>query len=124
MSGAARSVFVFAVYLLGLGIWLLLAPNSMLRLFGMPEVQDVWIRVVGVLVIFLSGYYSAAARAELVAFFQWTVYARGSVIIFFGAFVLTGLAPATLLLFGVVDLFAAMWTQFSLRADRAAGFGI
>ena len=47
MSRAARSVFVFAIYLFVLGLWLLLVPNTLLRLFGMPDAQDVWIRVVG-----------------------------------------------------------------------------
>jgi hypothetical protein len=119
MTKAARSVLLFAAYLLGLGVWILFAPNSMLRLFGMPDAQDVWIRVVGMLVVLLSFYYSSAAKAELSAFFQWTVYARASVIIFFAAFVLSGLAPAILLLFGVVDLAAAGWTQLSLNSDRA-----
>jgi len=120
MTKAARSVFLFAVYLFGLGVWLLLAPNSMLRLFGMPDVQDVWIRVVGMLVVLLGFYYSSAAKAGLIDFFQWTVYARASVIVFFAAFFLAGLAPSSLLLFGVVDLAAAGWTHVSLTADRAA----
>lgn len=119
MTGAARSVLVFAVYLVGLGIWLLLAPNSMLQLFGMPDVEDVWIRVVGMLLLLLAFYYSSAAKAELTEFLQWTVYARGSVILFFAAFVLAGLAPATLLLFGVADLLAAGWTQLALKKDAA-----
>lgn len=120
MSGAARSVLVFAAYLSALGVWLLLSPNSMLRLFGLPDARDVWIRVVGMLVLILSFYYGSAARRDLTEFFQWTVYARASVIVFFAAFALTGLAPAILLLFGVVDLLAAGWTQAALASDRAA----
>ena len=120
MSRAAKSVLVFAVYLFALGAVLLLAPNTLLSLFGMPEVQDVWIRVVGVLVLLLGYYYSGAARAEFTPFLRWTVYARGSVMVFFSLFVLAGLAPRTLLLFGAIDLVAAIWTHRSLEADRAA----
>lgn len=123
MTKAAQSVLLFAVYLFGLGAWLLIAPNSMLGLFGLPDAQDVWIRVVGMLVVLLSFYYSSAARAELTAFLQWTVHARASVFLFFAVFVVTGLAPAVLLLFGVVDLVAAGWTQLSLNADRAGSEG-
>lgn len=111
---------MFAAYLSALGVWLLLSPNSMLRLFGLPDARDVWIRVVGMLVLILSFYYGSAARRDLTEFFQWTVYARASVIVFFAAFALTGLAPAILLLFGVVDLLAAGWTQAALASDRAA----
>lgn len=42
-------------------------------------------------------------------------------ILFFDLFVLAGLAPAILLLFGVVDLFAALWTHWALKADRVLG---
>lgn len=123
MTRAARSVLVFAGYLFILGVWLLIAPNSMLNLFGMPDAEGVWVRVVGMLVLLLSFYYTSAARAEVTVFLQWTVYARLSVIVFFAAFVLAGLAPATMLAFGVVDVLAASWTQMSLRADARTTLG-
>ena len=72
------------------------------------------------LVLLIGFYYSMAARAEITRFLQWTVYARTSVLLFFTAFVLAGLAPPILLLFGVVDIIAATWTQLSLRADAKA----
>ncbi len=118
MTKAAFSLFCFAVYLLVLGCWLLLAPDSLLRIFRIDEPGGLWLRVVGMLLLILGFYYHAVARAELTAFFQWTVYARSSVILFFAAFVLTGLAPPILLLFGAVDLAAAGWTHLSLASDR------
>lgn len=117
MSKAATSIFAFAVYLLAMGTVLVLVPNTLMQVFGLPDVQDVWVRVVGMLAVLLGGYYLAAARSELTPFMQWTVYARSSVILFFAAFVLTGLAPMVLLLFGLVDLAAAIWTHLALKAD-------
>ena len=67
----------------------------------------------------LGFYYSHAARAELRPFFVWTVIARTSVLLFFIAFVVSGLAPPVLILFGVIDFAAAMWTLFSIRSDSA-----
>jgi hypothetical protein len=119
MSNSARSVFVFGLYLLVLGLVLLLAPNILLRLFSVPTTSEVWIRVVGMLVLFLGFYYTQAARKGMTDFFQWTVYVRSTVILFFAAFVLLGLATAPLILFGAVDLVGAIWTALALRSKRA-----
>jgi hypothetical protein len=45
---------------------------------------------------------------------------RFSLIFFFGAFVLLGLAQPQLLLLGVADFLGAIWTTWALRADAAA----
>ncbi len=120
MSPAARISFVFAGYLILLGIVLLVIPNVLLALFAYPTTSDVWIRVVGMLLIILAFYYIQAARHELIQFFVWTVYGRAAVIVFFFTFVMLGLAQPTLILFGVVDLLSALWTASALRAmDRA-----
>ena len=119
MSNSAKSVFVFGVYLVVLGITFLVMPNVPLALFGFPATNEVWIRVVGMLLVLLAFYYIQAARKELTDFFQWTVYTRASVIVFFIAFVVLDLVQATLILFGVVDLLGAIWTQLALRSSRS-----
>ena len=115
MSPAARSLQVFGAYLLLLALVLLLLPNTLLGLFGFPPTDEVWIRVVGMLVGILGFYDWQAARAELRAFFAWSVPARLSVPVFFAAFVTLGMAPPALLLFGAVDAAAALWTWSALR---------
>jgi hypothetical protein len=72
------------------------------------------------LVIILGFYYAHAAHAELRPFFVWTVIARTSVLLFFLAFVIAGLAPGALILFGVIDFAAAVWTLLAIRSDTAA----
>lgn len=118
MSRAARSLFVFGIYLVALGAFLLIAPNTLITLFGLPATGDVWIRVVGMLIALLAYYNIQAARNETVDYFRWSVVARGSVIVFFAGFVLAGLVKPILLLFGAVDLAAAVWTHVALRRDR------
>jgi hypothetical protein len=54
MGPAAMSFFVFGVYMTVLGIALMLAPNPLLGLVGIAETTDVWVRVVGVLVIVIG----------------------------------------------------------------------
>jgi hypothetical protein len=118
MSAPAKSLLVFALYLIGLGLVLLIIPNTLVRLFGIPETNEVWIRVVGMLLLFIAFYYIQVVRKEWTDFFRWTVSVRSSVIVFFSAFVLLGLAPRIFILFGVIDLLFAIWTALTLRAAR------
>ena len=126
MTKAARSVLVFGLYLVSLGVGLILIPNMLLSLFAVAHTNEIWIHVVGMLIFFLGVYYIAAARGNWTAFIALTVPVRASVIAFFGAFVILLGAPRALLLFGVVDLVFAIWTWSLLRAsttgapDRAA----
>jgi hypothetical protein len=117
MSHAAKSLFVFGIYLCGLGLILLLVPNLILPLFGAPPTNEVWIRVNGMFILCLSFYYIQVARNELTSFIRWTVWARAAVIVYFAAFVLLASAPKALLLFGLIDLLAAAWTWHALKKD-------
>jgi len=120
MSKSATSVFVFSIYLFVLGPVLVVIPNVLLSPFGIAKTDEVWIRVVGMLVLILGYYYNHAAREEYKSFFRCTVYARIGVLLFFIGFVALGLAPVPLILFGVVDVVAALWTALALRSEPAA----
>jgi uncharacterized membrane protein len=120
MSAPAKSLFVFALYLVGLGLVLLVTPNTLGRFFGFPETHEVWIRVVGMLLLFVAFYFIQVVRKEWTDFFRWTVYTRSLVIVFFIAFVLLDLAPPVLVLFGVIDLLSALWTALALRSARTS----
>lgn len=118
MSSAAKSLFAFGVYLAGLSLVLLFVPNLLLQFFGIPPTSEVWIRIVGMMMLCLSVYYTLAAKSEITNFIRWTVPARVGVLIFFSVFVLSGLAPKALLIFGLIDFASAIWTWFALRADK------
>lgn len=120
MSNPAKSVHFFGFYLVGLGAILLAVPNLLLSVFGLPLTSEVWIRVVGMLVLLLGIYYVVLARAETTVFFRLSVYLRASVLVFFTAFVLLGIASPPLILFGGVDLLGALWTGLALRQSRSA----
>ena len=56
MSRAARSVLVFGLYLVVVGIALIVAPNPLLVLLRFPASTEIWPRVVGVLALVLAHY--------------------------------------------------------------------
>jgi hypothetical protein len=69
------------------------------------------------LVIFLGVYDIVAARGELQLLIRWSIPIRFSVILFFAIFVVAGLAPPILLLFGAFDAAGAAWTWLMLRSE-------
>lgn len=120
MSKSAFSLRVFSIYMFALGSVLVAAPNLLLSLFGVPETDEVWIRVVGVLVLIVGYLDFMASRNELLAFFRWSIAARLSVPAFFVTFVALGFAPPILILIGAIDTAGAIWTAACLRADGLA----
>jgi hypothetical protein len=120
MGRGAFSVFVFGIYLFAVGVSLVVVPNAFLGVAGLPPTGEVWIRVVGVLVLCIATYYTLAARAGITAFLRWTVGVRVGVTVLFTAFVALRLVAAPLLVFAVIDLAGAVWTALALRADASA----
>ena len=117
MSKPAVSIFVFGIYLELLGLILISAPNLILNLLGMPSTGEVWIRVAAVLVLILGFFHIQAGRSEMTPFFHWSIYARSSLILFFTAFAVLGLASPAIILFGVIDLAGAIWTNLAFRSQ-------
>jgi len=115
MSKVARSVTVYAIYVLALGTTLMLIPNVPLPIFGLPQATEVWIRVAGMTVIFLSIFYFIAARNEVRELFVASVAIRFAVPVIFGAFVVAGFAPWNLILLTPLDVIFAIWTLAELR---------
>ena len=118
MSAAARSVFVFGIYLCLLGLAVLVSPKAVFDALGL-DAGDGWVRVVGMMLLLIGWMDVRAARAELTLFFRITVEARLAVPVFFVAFVGLGIATPLLLVFAAIDVAGAAWTAHGLR--RAAG---
>jgi hypothetical protein len=119
MTPAARSILVYSIYVFGLGATLLLIPNVPLPIVGLPQAADVWIRVAGMTVIFLSILYFTAARNEYREIFVASVPIRFAVVAFFAAFAATGLVAWNILLLTPLDIVFAVWTWMSLRGSAA-----
>ena len=120
MTAAARSILVYSIYTFGLGATLLLIPNIPLPLFGLPQATEVWIRVAGMTVIFLSIFYFIAARNEYRQIFVASVWIRFAVVVFFAGFAAANFTPWNILLFTPFDVLFAIWTWLSLGKDGAA----
>ena len=119
MSKAAKSIFVFGIYLAVLGLGLLIIPNTVLTLLGYSTTSESWIRVVGLLALVLAFFYLQAARSDVEFFFRWTVVTRPAAFVIFTLMVILKLAEPPLVLTGVIDLLGALWTGWALRSSPA-----
>jgi hypothetical protein len=120
MSNAAKSIVVHGVYLLIQGVLLLIIPNLPLKIVGLPETQEIWIRIIGMMSLVLGYYFLKAAFKEQTDFFRSTILTRSFAIVVFVAFVLLGLAPINLLILIATDPIFILWTIFALRSSPSA----
>jgi hypothetical protein len=114
MTKAARTIFVWSIYALVIGAALAVIPNVILGLLGVVETQEVWIQVLGVVVIVLAVYYYDAARNEARHLFVASLLGRGFAAAGFILLWLTG-APWQLLIFAAIELIGVTWTYSALR---------
>ena len=115
MTAAARSVCYFGFYLYIVGLTLIAVPNMFLQTLQLPETNEVWIRIVGVLAFTLGFYYHRTGVQNNISFFKLTVPTRIFVFIAFTAFVLLKFVLPILIGIGVVDLLGAAWTYYALK---------
>lgn len=119
-GGAALSVFVFGLYMMGQGATLIIAPNFLLGLFKVPLTTEVWVRIVGWTLVVLGIYYVQSARHGFRPFFGWSAVIRVLQFGFFCVLVAAGIAPPVLLAFSAVELASGIWTLVALRREAAA----
>ena len=116
MSSALRSMQVWAIYALVIGASLLLIPNVILGVFGIPETEEVWVRVVGVVVLAIDVLYWSFVRRGAEVALPATVYERWLVAALLAVLAFTT-GPWQLVLFGLADFAGGIWTFVALRSD-------
>lgn len=114
MSPSAISIFVFGIYVVLVGTGFLFIPNTVLPLLKFPKTNEPWIRVLGSVVVILGFYYIIAAQNELTPFFWATVIGRFALLVSFIVLVVTKKAQPMLIMFGVIDAAAGLWTLLTL----------
>jgi hypothetical protein len=120
VSKGARSVLLFGIYVVALGVTLVIAPNPLLRLFGVAETHEVWIHVLGVLIFNIGIVYVLAGSDDIPQIIVASIPIRFGTLTFLLLFVLLGNADPALIAFGLVDAATAIWTVAALRADARA----
>ena len=115
MSTPAKTIYYFALYLVGAGLALLLFPRLPLTILSLEIEGLTWIRILGMLVLVFAYYYLNLARNEVTDFFRWTVHTRSLVPLCFATFILLAGMRPILMLFALGDLAGALWTAWALH---------
>jgi hypothetical protein len=117
VSRAAKSLFIFAVYLEFLAAMLIFIPNVLLNAFGVASTHEIWVRLVGVLTGNIGIYYLVASRRDLAPIIVASVPVRFALMASFVGFVVLDHADPSILFFGVADAVGATWTLLALRVE-------
>ena len=117
MTKSSLSILVFAIYLAILSVAFIFFPNPFIMLFGFEETTEIWIRILGFIIGVLAFYFFMAIVDNATHFYRRTVYTRLSTLPVFLAFIVLGMAPPVLLLFGIIDAVCALWTAWALKND-------
>jgi hypothetical protein len=116
-SKAARTIWIFGLYLCVEGVFLMVAPAWVLSAIGIPEPESIWRIILGFVVSVLGYYYVRNASANLTPFFWFTVHIRVLQFAFFLLlyFFLTG--TFALLGFSFIEFLAGLWTWHTLKNE-------
>ncbi|MBK9688530.1 MAG: hypothetical protein IPO65_12555 [Saprospiraceae bacterium] len=114
---SATSVLIFGVYLSVVGLSVLLVPNLFLSIIGVENTDEVWIRLLGLLLTGLSVFYYVAVKHLLFVIFKVTVIIRCSILFFFAGFVYLRMMEPVILLIAGIDFVGGAWTYLAMKKE-------
>ena len=109
------SLVVQAVYVILTGLQLIFVPNMLLSMFGFEPTSEIWIKVLGIVILPLSAVYYAISKQGNEESLRATIISRGFVGIGFTLLALSGQAPMALILFAGIDIATAIWTWIEMK---------
>ncbi|MEQ9302724.1 MAG: hypothetical protein RJQ14_02320 [Marinoscillum sp.] len=114
----AKTVWYFGIYLIIEGLFLMLAPASILSAIGIPDPESVWRIVLGFVVVVLGYYYVRNAKENLIPFFGFTVQVRIIQFVFFIWLYVFERGTLALVAFSFIEFVAGMWTWRVLKRSN------
>lgn len=117
MSKASRSVYYYGFWVTANGLFLMLFPNVVGSLSGLP-VTGMWPRLAGSLFAFVGVYYITAGRADFRPFVRMTVWGRCWFIATTMVFAASGVVPWQAVLITWADWLTTVWTAVELIREH------
>ncbi|MFC0213366.1 hypothetical protein ACFFK0_13030 [Paenibacillus chartarius] len=120
MSAIARTVYVFGLYLILLGIALLLVPGWLDALLGVDPEDNGWLRLSGLLAAVTGTLYCGIAVNGSAGLCRLTIVTRIGAAVMLAVLVSLGQLPGSFLVLAWIDAAGGLWTHIvSLRSGKA-----
>ena len=110
MEPAALSIFVWGIYVLGMGINLLTTPKLLAKIIRVEPPTDYWVFVAGLLAACLGVLYLYIGQLEITSLYTATLITRGIGFFSLHGIAISGKGPKQLHFFGMLDGISALWT--------------
>lgn len=115
MKQVKTAMYVQTIYMAGMGLGILLMPQLLLPLFGFTSPAEIWIRVLGALILGFGYTNFECTRQEVVPYFWASVKGRlifCTLLVIFGLLKLT--QPAIFLL-AAFETALVVWAALALN---------
>jgi hypothetical protein len=118
MNRVSRSILIFGIYSMVMGVVLLFIPNIILPVFSIPVSGEPWLHLLGFVLTCSSYYYIRSAQKGNMDFARYTTHTRFAAPLVVAFLVLSGKADFHFVSFGVVDGLGGLWTWLELRREK------
>jgi hypothetical protein len=115
MNRTSKSIIVFGLYSMVMGIVLLFLPNIVLPLVGLPTTGEPWLNLLGFVLICSSYYYIRSGLTDNLQFALYTTHTRFAAPLVVFYLIASGKADWHFLSFGIVDGLGGLWTWYELK---------
>ena len=114
MSSARVSIMTWGVYTVAIGVAMFLLADVFTDLLGLDRTREVWIRVLGVMLLLLASFYIGSAIHNARWLHWYSVIGRILVAVGLG-FLAVNEGMWQLWLLAILDILGAGWTYMALR---------
>ncbi len=115
MNRANKSILIFGIYSLVMGIVLLFIPHYILPIFNLPVSGEPWLNLLGFVLMCSSYYYIRSAFSDNTQFAVYTTHTRFAAPLAVAYLILSGKSDWYFLSFGIIDGLGGLWTLYELK---------
>lgn len=118
MNRVSKSILIFGIYSLIMGIVLLFIPEYILPAFNLPVSGEPWLYLLGFVLLCSSYYYIRSALSGNTQFAVYTTHTRFAAPLAVAYLILSGKADWHFLSFGMIDGLGGLWTFYELNKSK------
>ncbi len=118
MNRVNKTIFIFGLYSLLIGVVLLFIPHLILPLFNLPLSGEPWLNLLGFVLMCSSYYYLRSAFSGDIQFAKYTIHTRLTAPLVVAFLIATGKADWHFLSFGIIDGLGGIWTWYEVKNKK------